>query len=78
MQLDPTLNGFENQKGRTLTKRQLQVLGYLAEGYTVPEIAEILVISKDTVRTHRNNIRVKLECRNSAHVVSKAIRIGLI
>ncbi|MEN0048911.1 MAG: helix-turn-helix transcriptional regulator [Bacteroidota bacterium] len=61
-----------------LTKRERQILGHLSEGCTVGQISEMLPISKDTVRTHRNNIRKKFKAKNTTEMVAKAIRIGLI
>lgn len=61
-----------------LTTRELEVLRYLADGDTVKDISEKLILSEHTVRTHRNNLRAKLECRNTAQVVAKAIRMGII
>lgn len=65
-------------KPPNLTKRELEVLGYLAEGFTVKEISKIFVHSEHAVRTHRNNIRKKMDCRNTAQMVAKGIRMGLI
>jgi DNA-binding CsgD family transcriptional regulator len=61
-----------------LTHRETEVLQYLAEGDTVKEISEKLILSEHTIRTHRNNIRKKLGCKNTAQAVGKAIRAGLI
>ncbi|MEM8528740.1 MAG: LuxR C-terminal-related transcriptional regulator [Bacteroidota bacterium] len=67
-----------NAKQPRLTKRELEVLGYLAEGFTVKQISEIFVRSEHAVRTHRNNIRKKMDCRNTAQMVAKGIRMGWI
>ncbi|MBA3285088.1 MAG: helix-turn-helix transcriptional regulator [Nitrosopumilus sp.] len=40
----------------SLTKREKEILGYLIDGYTVPEIAGMLNRSKETIKTHRHNI----------------------
>ena len=44
-----------------LTKREREILQYIAEGYTSPQIAKMLFISKKTVENHRANIMEKLE-----------------
>jgi DNA-binding NarL/FixJ family response regulator len=47
-----------------LTTRELEVLGLVAEGGTNQEIAERLVISPSTVKTHVKSILRKLGARN--------------
>lgn len=44
-----------------LSKREKEVQRWVLEGKTSAEIAEILFISKNTVDTHRRNIRKKLK-----------------
>ena len=43
-----------------LTFSEIEVANFIREGKTSKEIAELLKISKDTVDTHRQNIRKKL------------------
>jgi DNA-binding NarL/FixJ family response regulator len=50
----------------SLSSRELQVLGNLADGLTDREIAEALVISPRTVESHVSSILRKLEVRNRA------------
>ena len=45
---------------------------------TTKEIAVALFISEKTVETHRGNLMLKLEARNIAGVVRKAIMLGLV
>jgi DNA-binding NarL/FixJ family response regulator len=47
-----------------LSERELEVLVLIAENYSNPEIAERLVISVDTAKTHVSHILVKLEVRD--------------
>jgi DNA-binding NarL/FixJ family response regulator len=61
-----------------LTPRELQVLELAAEGNNGPMIAEQLVLSAATVRTHFENIYAKLGVRDRAAAVAKAMRLGLI
>jgi len=46
---------------RRLTRRELDVLRYVAQGYTNRRVAEELSISVETVRSHVSNILAKLE-----------------
>ena len=61
-----------------LTRRELQVVKLIAEGYTSDEIAGDLVISRKTVDHHRARILDKLGMRNGAELTRYAIRRGLV
>ena len=62
----------------TLTPRELEVLQLAARGRTAPEIAEELVVSRDTVKTHLRHVYAKLEVNDRAAAVAQGIRLGLI
>jgi PAS domain S-box-containing protein len=62
----------------SLTPREIEVLALAAEGYSGPELARALVLSRSTVSTHFKNIYVKLDVRNRGAAVAKAIRLGVI
>lgn len=57
-----------------LTKRELEVLRWSAEGKTAWEIGEILVMAERTVRTHQSNIKTKYRV---ASIVQAAVRAAL-
>jgi len=61
-----------------LTEREQEVLAYVAEGSSNPEIAEALTISPKTVARHRENIMHKLNLHSRAELVKYAIRKGII
>jgi LuxR family transcriptional regulator, quorum-sensing system regulator SdiA len=61
-----------------LTKRELEVLNYLADGLTSNEMGQILEISSHTVDWYMNGIQDKLKAKNRQHVVATALRMGLI
>jgi PAS domain S-box-containing protein len=63
------------EKG-TLSDRERQVVRLVADGQSGPEIAEELVISHETVRTHVRNAMTKLGARSRAHLVAKSIAEG--
>jgi DNA-binding CsgD family transcriptional regulator len=69
-----------SQRGKppSLTARELEVLQLAAEGQSGPAIAERLVVSPATVRTHFANIYTKLGVRDRAGAVATAMRLGLI
>lgn len=61
-----------------LSTRELEVLRLVVEEFTAHEIAERLFVSKETIDTHRKNIREKLGVRNTAGMVREALRLGLV
>lgn len=60
------------------SSRELEVLRCLAAGFSNKKIAEQLFISKNTVKTHIQNIYHKLEVNNRTEAASKALTIGLV
>ena len=61
-----------------LTRRELEVLGLVAEGLTNHQIAERLVLSEHTVNRHVANILRKLGLPSRAAAASLAGRYGLV
>ncbi|WP_349359259.1 LuxR family transcriptional regulator [Stappia sp.] len=61
-----------------LTDRERDVLAWAARGLTMPETAERLGLSEDTVEWHMRNALSKLDAANKTHAVTKAIYLGLI
>jgi len=61
-----------------LTRREKQILNYVAEGNTNKQIARILNISEQTIKNHVSAILRKLNANDRAHAVVKAIRHGWI
>jgi NarL family two-component system response regulator LiaR len=60
-----------------LTERELDVLKLVAQGLTNQEIADRLVVSERTVRTHVSNILDKLHLANRTQAALYALREGL-
>jgi DNA-binding NarL/FixJ family response regulator len=61
-----------------LSRRELEVLGLVAEGLTNHDIAERLVLSEHTVNRHVANILRKLGLPSRAAAASLAGRYGLV
>jgi DNA-binding NarL/FixJ family response regulator len=61
-----------------ITRREREVLQLIAEGLTNAEISEKLFISIPTVNTHRKSLLEKFEVKNTATLISKAIKNGLL
>jgi ATP/maltotriose-dependent transcriptional regulator MalT len=64
--------------GLGLTRRELEVLGLVADGLTDPQIAARLVISEHTVHRHISNILAKLSCSSRAAAVKRAAAAGVL
>ncbi len=63
--------GPSSQETENLSKREHEILFYLAKGYRYKEIAESMSISTETVRTHLRNIYEKLHVRSRSEAVLK-------
>lgn len=63
---------------KTLSGREAEILTLLARGLTGEEIAQRLVLSPETVRTHVRNAMGKLEARTRTEAVVKALQQGEI
>lgn len=61
-----------------ITRREKEVLLLIAEGLTNSDISEKLFISIPTVNTHRKSLLEKLEVKNTAMLIGKAGKLGLI
>jgi LuxR family maltose regulon positive regulatory protein len=61
-----------------LSERELQVLRYLDTHLSVPQIADELVLSRHTVRTHVKHIYDKLGAHSRAEAVQRARELGLL
>ncbi len=63
---------------KALSGREAEILALLARGLTGEEIAQRLVLSPETVRTHVRNAMAKLEARTRTEAVVKALERGEI
>ncbi len=64
--------------GIQLTKRELNILTLLAEGYDNRQMGENLHLSEHTVRDYVSSLMGKLKARNRTQVVSTGFRLGLL
>ena len=61
-----------------LTERQQNVLHYVSQGLSNPEIAKILGVSVITIKKHMESILAKLGAANRSEAITIAVRIGLL
>lgn len=63
---------------RALSKRELEVFRFLAEGKSAGEIASRLSRSAKTIHNHRTRILQKLGLKNATELVRLAMRCGIV
>jgi PAS domain S-box-containing protein len=63
----------DGRRARTLSPREREVLSLLARGLTGEQIAERLVLSPETIRTHIRNAREKLGASTRVEAVTMAL-----
>jgi two-component system nitrate/nitrite response regulator NarL len=68
----------ESTERPRLSEREAEILRLLAEGMSSQEIADHLIISATTVKTHLRNLYEKLEVSDRAAAVAQAMRGGLL
>jgi DNA-binding NarL/FixJ family response regulator len=61
-----------------LTEREMEVLALIVDGYTNPQIAEKLIITISTTKTHVHNILQKLYVGSRSKAISMAMKEGLV
>jgi two-component system response regulator NreC len=61
-----------------LTPKENEVLQLISKGLTTKEIAVKLFVSSRTIETHRLNMMKKLSVKNSAELISTAMKLNLI
>ncbi len=62
----------------TLTRRELEVLKYIAKGLRNQEIADKLFNSEDTIKKHIYHMFQKLHVKNRLSLVAKAKSLGML
>ena len=63
-------NNEPQKRFNNLTKRELEILNLLLEGYNTKQIAEKLFISFRTVDKHRSNMMEKIEVHNVVDLIN--------
>lgn len=75
---DPANNSSPPQTDYDLTRRETEILHYMVEGKTNPEIAQVLSISLATTKFHISNILRKLDVNTRSAAISLAVKEHLI
>ena len=61
-----------------LSKRELEILNLMAQGHSNQEIAAKIFVSVSTVKSHNQNLFVKLDVKRRTQAIEKAKRLNLI
>jgi DNA-binding NarL/FixJ family response regulator len=69
---------FRRDAGPNLTVREWEVLSLLDEGFNAAQIAEQLIISRNTARNYVQNVLTKLSAHSKLEAVAVARRTGLL
>jgi DNA-binding NarL/FixJ family response regulator len=68
---EQVLNGDDSANGlNSLSRREIEIIGFIKKGYSSKEIGDALGISVKTVEVHRYNILKKLNLKNAAAMVN--------
>jgi DNA-binding CsgD family transcriptional regulator len=62
----------------TLTKREKEIMKYLAQGFSPREISEQLYLSEATVVTHKRNLKAKLKAQTTVDLMKFAQAFDLV
>lgn len=67
-----------NDSGESLTRRETDVLGLVAKGYSTREVAESLQLAESTITSHIKSIYRKLDVHSRSQAVHEAAQLGLV
>ncbi len=63
---------------QTISKRETEILKLVAFEYNTKEIAQQLYISAHTVISHRKNLLLKMEVKNTAGLIRRGFELGFL
>jgi DNA-binding CsgD family transcriptional regulator len=63
---------------RLISRRELDILKYIAAGFSSKQIADNLNISINTINNHRKSMLSKTRCSSSAELMNYAVKHGLL
>ena len=69
---------FTGKKLFDLTDREFEVLNFMVQGKSNPQIANLLFVSDNTAKAHVSKVMVKLKTSNRVEAVVKAIKENII
>ncbi|HEX5154266.1 MAG TPA: response regulator transcription factor [Parafilimonas sp.] len=69
---------YHNPEHKTISKRELEVLKWITEGFSSKQIADRLNISPNTVNNHRRKMLQKTNSKNTAELLHYAVKERLL
>ena len=76
--LRATSRGEGPEPLEALSEREQEVLQLVTRGYTNKEMAEVLIVSAETIKTHVTNILGKLQAKDRTHAAVIGVRRGFV
>ena len=76
-EVDMLLKSVDENKVE-LSRRERELLRFIAEGYTSMEIADKMCLGYQTIRSYRKNLHLKLGAHNIAELTKSAIEMKLV
>jgi DNA-binding NarL/FixJ family response regulator len=61
-----------------LTRREMELLQLIAEGYTLPEQADKMYLGYNTIRSYRQKLNIKLSAHNTVQLLQNAKALKLV
>ncbi len=61
----------------TLSPKEMEILKYTLQGYTLKQMSEMMFLGRRTVEYYRSNLFVKLNVKNMAELIRKAVETGI-
>jgi DNA-binding NarL/FixJ family response regulator len=61
-----------------LTRREIELLQLIAEGYTLPQLADKMYLGINTIRSYRQKLNIKLNAHNTVQLLQNARALKLI
>ena len=75
---DPFIPDETKREELSITRREMEILGLIAQGMSNREIAEKLFVSENTVKTHSSRVFDKLGAKRRTQAVQFGKEFGLL
>lgn len=66
------------QEGGTISRRELETLGFVRQGFTNAEIGRLMGVSENTAKAHVKALLLKLQASDRAEAVARGFERGLL
>lgn len=78
LEAEEMIKKTDQEDAPTLTRREIEVLQLISEGYTNQEMSEKLFVSSTTIDTHRKHLLSKFNAKNTASLIWLATQMKYI